>query len=335
MPRAPFASAVLVAVAGITPAVVRAENAPAPAAAAPADDVVVVDRIAAVVNKNVVLLSEVNQMLEQMNQAEPIPPGVDVDKAMTARKEEILDGLIAEKLLEEEVRKLRVDVTDAEVDRVVKGTMQEHNLDEQTLKMALARQGMTLEDYRDGLKKQLTKMKIIQLKVKSRVQVTDQDVKSKLAQRSALDAADYRVRARHILVLVPPGTDGAPEQQKILAVKQRLDRGEDFAAVAKEVSEDPGSKDHGGDLGEFGRGEMVPEFERAAYAAEPGKVVGPVRTAFGWHLILVDARVPVAQKSGADVEVAIRERLFGEEVERQFRTYVDELKRDAHIEKRL
>lgn len=327
----------------------QAAPPPGPARAAPAaparsatsaspaasDDVVVVDRIAAVVNKSVVLQSEVESLLDQMMQADPPPPGANVDKARLARRGEILDSLIAEKLLEEEVRKLRVDVTDAEVDRVVKNVMSENNLDEPKLKAALERQGLSMEEYRDGLKKQLTKMKIIQLKVKSRVQVNDTEVKSALAQRSAIAASDYRVRARHILFLVPPGTDGKGAEEKARAARARAERGEDFAALAQELSEDPGSKNHGGDLGEFGRGEMVPEFERAAWAAEPGKIVGPVKTAFGWHIIQVQGRVPLQTKSTAELEEDIRRRLFEGEVEKQFKSYVDELRREAHVEKRL
>jgi peptidyl-prolyl cis-trans isomerase SurA len=303
--------------------------------AAAADEVVVVDKIAAVVNKSIVLQSEVTSMLEQMNQVEPIQPGADVKKAMTHRCGEILDSLIAEKLLEEEVRKLRIDVTDAEVDRVVKGTMEENKLDQARLEAALARQGLSLAEYKEGLKKQLTKMKIVQLRVKNRVQITDQDVKAAAAQRRAMDSKEFRVKARHILFLVPPGTEGTEQEAKARAALARLQKGDKFADLAKELSEDPGSKDRGGDLGEFGRGEMVPEFERAAFAAEPGKIVGPVKTAFGWHLILVDERVPVLAPSGAEAEEAIRRRLVDREIEAQFRAYLDELKRDAHVEKRM
>jgi parvulin-like peptidyl-prolyl isomerase len=196
-------------------------------------------------------------------------------------------------------------------------------------------QGLTLEEYKDGLKKQLTKMKIVQLKVKNRVQVTDADVHSKMQQQKILNSLDYKLKARHILVLVPPGSDDKAALAKINAAKARIEHGEKFADVAKEVSEDPGSKDRGGDLGEFGRGEMVPEFEKAAFNAEPGKIVGPVKTPFGWHLILVDQRIQVSTPTGDDAINKIRETLYTQEIEREFAQYVDELKKDAHIEKRL
>jgi peptidyl-prolyl cis-trans isomerase SurA len=310
----------------------QVDAGPAPAKA---EDGIVVDRIVAVVNKNVVLLSEVEGMLDQMMQAEPPGPNQDPVKLRSARRDEILDTLIAEKLLDDEVRKLHIDVTDAEVDRVVDGTMKEHNLTPDQLKMALAHQGLSLEEYKDGLKKQLTKMKIVQLKVKNRVQVTDADVQAKMQQTKILNSLDYKLKARHILVLVPPGTDDKAALAKVNAAKARIEKGEKFEDVAKEVSEDPGSKDRGGDLGEFGRGEMVPEFEKAAFNAEPGKMVGPVRTPFGWHLILVDQRIATETKTGDAALTDIRNKLYQDEIERQFAQYVDELKKDAHIEKRL
>ena len=311
--------------------------APAPSAGppAPAPQVVVVDRIAAVVNKSLVLASEVEAALEQMMQAEPLPAGADAEQALRTRRAEVLDGLIAERLLEEEVRKLRVDVTEGEIDRVVQGTMAENNLDEESLKAALARQGLTLDDYRAGLKKQLMKMKIIQLKVKSRVQVTDQDVKARIAQRAALDALEFRVRARHILFVVPSPDLAALAEGRARAARARLERGESFEDLARELSEDPGSKERGGDLGEFGRGEMVAEFERAAFSAEPGRLVGPLRTPFGWHLLRVEERLPIKGAAGAALEQEIRRRLFEGEVETQFRAYMQELRKTAYVEKKL
>jgi parvulin-like peptidyl-prolyl isomerase len=315
-------------------ALVTAIALAAPPSPAVLEGATVVDRIAAVVNKSIVLQSEVSSLLEQMNLADPIPPGADVDKVMKARRDEVLDSLVAEKLLEEEVKKLRVDVTKAEVDRVVQGTMAEHGLTEETLQVALQRQGLTLEEYREGLKKQLTKMKIIQLKVKNRVQIDDTEVQAKRAQMKAAAASEYRVRARHLLFLVAPGSDGKVAEAKALAAKARIDNGEKLEDLASTLSEDPGSKERGGDLGVFGRGEMVPEIERTAFSADVDKVAGPVRSPFGWHLILVTERVASPTKSDDAVTEDLRNRLYASEIETQFRAYLDQLKREAHIEKR-
>jgi peptidyl-prolyl cis-trans isomerase C len=86
-----------------------------------------------------------------------------------------------------------------------------------------------------------------------------------------------QVRASHILV---------PTEKQALELKRKIDEGEKFHKVAKRFSTCP-SKEQGGDLGFFGKGQMVPEFENAAFGAKAGKVAGPVKTQFGYHLILV------------------------------------------------
>jgi peptidyl-prolyl cis-trans isomerase SurA len=310
---------------------------PAAADAQPADEVVVVERIVAVVDDQVILSSEVDSVVDQLMQAQPPPEGVDRVALARQRREQILDTLIAEKLLDAEVKKLHVDVTEAEVERVVQGTMQENNLTEETLKLALGRQGMTLGEYKEQLKKQLTKMKIVQLKVRSRVSVTDDDVKTAARQQEkvAAHAGFNRVRARHILWLVPPGGDGEEQRRKAVAARDRLLAGEDFATLASAESEDPGSKGRGGDLGTFGRGEMVPEFERAAFSAPLGVIVGPIRSPFGWHLIRVDEQLAAEAVDAEKAAAGLRQKLYEKEVETQFQQYIEELKRDAFLEKRL
>ena len=100
-----------------------------------------------------------------------------------------------------------------------------------------------------------------------------------------------RVHARHILVRADEKAPAAQQDEarkKIEALAERIKKGEDFAKVAKEASEDPGSKAQGGDLGFFGQGVMAKEFESAAFALQPGQVSAPVKTPFGWHLVKVE-----------------------------------------------
>lgn len=112
------------------------------------------------------------------------------------------------------------------------------------------------------------------------------------ARRDEFDRPE-EVRARHILVKVE---QGAPEEEvaaareKIRAIRERLVQGADFAEVAREVSEDPGSQERGGDLGFFPRDRMLPAFEQAAFSLEPGVLSEPVRSGFGFHLIRVEEK---------------------------------------------
>ncbi len=106
-------------------------------------------------------------------------------------------------------------------------------------------------------------------------------------------------RARHILVTLAAGADAAADAEakaRILAIRERLDAGEDFATLARELSQDPGSAPQGGDLGMFGKGVMDPAFEQATFALEPGTISEPVRSPFGYHLIQVTEIQPETLK---------------------------------------
>jgi peptidyl-prolyl cis-trans isomerase D len=104
-------------------------------------------------------------------------------------------------------------------------------------------------------------------------------------------------------------------ESELEAAKQRIAGGEDFAAIAREISEDESNKERGGDLGFFGRGRMVPAFEEAAFNASAGDIVGPVKTDFGYHLIEVQNRRAGGLQPFEEVKAAVRSRLIGERVQ--------------------
>jgi len=159
------------------------------------------------------------------------------------------------------------------------------------------------------------------------VKVGDAEVKAFLASSGARVEKFYkdnasrwerkgRVSARHVLVRVPEGAPAAQDEaarKKAEGVAERLRKGEDFAKVAKEASDDPASKDKGGDLGFFAPGAMAKPFEDAAFALKPGELSAPVRTSFGWHVLRVDAAEPARTVPLAEVRDAIAREILEEE----------------------
>src|SRR6185503_3019091 len=121
-----------------------------------------------------------------------------------------------------------------------------------------------------------------------------------------------RVKASHILIEVPPPGDdaakaaGRAEAERILG---RLRKGEDFNRLAMEHSKDPGSAPQGGALPPFGRGEMVPPFEEAAFSLKPGELSSVVETQFGYHIIKVHERLPPVKQSFEEVRDRIRDQV--------------------------
>ena len=149
-----------------------------------------------------------------------------------------------------------------------------------------------------------------QLRAEAARKVTDADIGAEYQKNLDSYKKGEEVTARHILYK----SDGTPAQDaaaraKAEAAVKKLKAGADFAALAKAESEDPGSKESGGDLGSFGRGRMVKEFEDAAFGANVGEVVGPVKTPFGFHVIKVSARSAERVQPLFEVASAIRAQL--------------------------
>lgn len=162
-------------------------------------------------------------------------------------------------------------------------------------------------------------------KLREQIQIPDQELQAWYNQNPTEFSQEEQVRARHVLTMVNDQQTDEAARQKIEAAKKRIQGGEDFAKVAAEVSEDPGSKDKGGDLGLFGRNRMVKEFEDAAFGAQPGQLVGPVKSSFGYHLLEVTERQAGGRTPFAQVKEQIRTRLAAERVQKLAETKAQQL----------
>lgn len=146
-------------------------------------------------------------------------------------------------------------------------------------------------------------------KLRSTIEIPQSEIADFYAQNQGDYAQEEQVHARHILIKLDDSGSEETALARAEAVRKRLQGGADFAAVAREVSEDPGSKDRGGDLGYFARGAMVPEFSEAAFSASPRQLVGPVKTSFGYHLLEVLDHRAGGQRPLDEVANQIRTRL--------------------------
>jgi peptidyl-prolyl cis-trans isomerase D len=146
-------------------------------------------------------------------------------------------------------------------------------------------------------------------KLIGQAQVTDSEVADYYKSHEQEFKQEEQVRASHILLQVNDKRTDAQARQEIDQIKSRIDKGEDFGAVARQVSEDPGSKANGGDLGFFGHGRMVKEFEQAAFSGQLNQVVGPIKSPFGYHLLKVTGRHAGGMQPLAQVSPQIHARL--------------------------
>ena len=225
----------------------------------------------------------------------------------------------------------------------------------------LEKEGMSNDDFRKHIQDQLATIKLIDQEVKAKTPPPgDDEIKalfetldailkdkpipgshtaSELEELKALAKAverrfSERVRARHILVRISPNASKEEKDAALKKIKEaqaRLKKGDEFAELAKKYSDDPGSKDHGGDLGYFSRGDMVPAFDKAAFGLAVGQTSDIVMTDFGYHIIQVQEKKAAAKMSLDEIKDDLREYLFQQRGAKRFESYVKDLRSKADI----
>jgi len=294
----------------------------------------VVDRVAAVVNGEIIPWSAVEKRLRQEI---PVQHLGDLEKHRAAQKL-ILSSLIDEKLMDAQVKSLGLETTHEELNMAIEDILRQNNVTLAQLEPLLAREGLTLASYRAQLKAQLGRMKLVRLKLQSKVNVTEDDLKSAYERWVKLESNEVELHARHILIRLNENADEQATQaalskaQNVAALAKAP--GANFAELARQYGEGP-SAEAGGDLGYFKRGVMMPEFENAAFALEVAQVSTPVRTNLGFHIIKVEDRRALPLAAFEEVKEHFRQKLIQEQMEAYARHYSQELRAQAIVEEKL
>jgi len=196
--------------------------------------------------------------------------------------------------------------------------------DEEAFNQALEQNNISEEELRQDVRENLP-VQQVQQQVSGDAEPSEEEVQTFYDENKAAQFTQPAQRCmRHILF-------NKDQQQKAEEVKNQLQNGGDFAELAKENSQDPGSAENGGDLGCLGKGETVPPFEEAAFAAEQGEIVGPVETEFGYHLIEVTEIREEQTQPLSEVEGQITDQLAATQQEEEFTKWLDEQREERNV----
>ena len=292
------------------------------------------DRQIALVNDTTVLRQDLDREMKLVSlrlsrQGQPIDA-----QGLKRYEGQLRETLINRALLLQQSQALGIDVNPSLVTKALdafKAGFQ--NAEDYT--RSLREMGFTEEEMTGQIKNGLVIKTLIDKEVIDTLTVSDGQIRSFYDDNPDLFRRPEQVKASHILVQVPESADEARKAQAqaaIRALKQRIDNGEDFATLAMDHSACP-SKAKGGDLGFFGREEMVAPFSEAAFALQPGQVSDVVTTRFGYHLIRVTERQAEEAMAYNDVKDAIATRLRQEQEEKRIAAYIEKLKEHADIKR--
>jgi peptidyl-prolyl cis-trans isomerase C len=255
------------------------------------------------------------------------------DAEMVVMKQKILDNMIGREVLKQEAAKQGIKADEAEITIQMTELKKKFGSDEE-FKNALTKMNVTEDSIRSQFKDELALRKLIEKEVADKITLGPNEAKDFYDKNPEIFKSPEMVRASHILVKVEQGAspeDKAKALEKIKAIQKRIQGGEDFAEVAKQVSDCP-SKEQGGDLDFFPREQMVGPFADAAFAMKTGQISDIVETEFGYHLIKDTDRKEAGVMAFEEMKPRIEQHVKSEKVNQQLAQYVDKLKSSAKIE---
>lgn len=256
-----------------------------------------------------------------------------VETSSIAFYRRVLGELVDAELLFQESEDKGVVVESADVDAQLE-TIKSRLPDEAAFQQALAAEGLTLEELRAQMRRDLSIQRLIENDIAPRVEVTDADMKRFYDENSEQMREPDRLRVSHILKRVPPDAsaeDREAAREEIVRLREEAEGGADFAALAREHSEDPGSAAGGGEL-VITRGQTVPPFEEAAFALEPGGLSNVVETQFGFHIIRLTERMEGSVVPFETARGRIEQYLKQQEMQEEVASAVDALRESGDVE---
>ena len=206
----------------------------------------------------------------------------------------IIDQLVGYKLLVQEAKARKINVPDAEVNAKIDEVKKQFPSEDLFMQTLIERK-LTIDQMKADAKRDIAIGRLIDAEIASRIALKPTQVEDFYKNNQAQFTQAERVRASHILIKFPEGADAAAKAQaktKAQTILKQVKAGKDFAALAKQHSEDPGSATNGGDLGFFEQGRMVGPFNDVAFSLKPGATSDLVETEFGYHIIRVAEKQP-------------------------------------------
>lgn len=298
----------------------------------------IIDRVVAVVNDQVVTLSELEDLIAPiLRQIETLDDPVLREQQRNKQLRRGLDDLIGQKLVGQEGIRRRISVRGDEVQAHLERVKASQGWDEEKLRIYLTSQGLNLAEFRKQVREQLLRQKVIRTAIGARIRVGDAELRDYYRSKLTKANADYEVEAAHIALPVPAKATAAEEaavRQQANELLARARGGEAFADLARQYSQAPGAE-NGGTLGAFRRGVIDPTIEKVVFGLDAGAVGGPVRTGYGYHVVKCVAKRKLPPPPFEESKPQLQRELTDKKLQEELAKWIEELKRKAFIEIRL
>ncbi|GJM17154.1 MAG: chaperone SurA [Thermodesulfobacteriota bacterium] len=304
----------------------------------------VIDRVVAIVNDDLITLSELRETSLSLDPTTKEP----LDQRT------VLNQMVESKLFEQEAKKRGLTVSEEELDASIEQVRLRYGLDEDQMEEVLKKQNLTPESFREQWRVQTLGNKLLESQLRNAIVVTDDEIVEYYKQNyGAIDysstfgeepGSEEEVEVAHILI----SPDAPNAEGKAIEVAELAKSGNDFGTLAKEYSDDSFTADNGGNLGTFKKGDLIEPLEIAVERTPEGKVSGPVQSPAGYHVIKVLNRTGADKGKKAKEEPAgdeeyisdtekenIRQIIHKQKAEVKLRAWLQEMREKAYVEIKL
>jgi peptidyl-prolyl cis-trans isomerase SurA len=306
----------------------------APVFAGASSAAMLLDRIVAVVNKEVITWSELYKMME-FESSDHIKALNEEDRLKVFRENEsvFLEKLIDMRLQMQEARASGVDVPPEDVAEAIDNIKKKYSLTDGALEESLKSEGITFEEYKKKLAEQMLISQYVNRQIRSKIIVSDQDVKTYMDAHKEKFASGEAFRMRVILLRRPEEDPGGKlTENKASLIMERLGRGEDFSDLAEEYSADASGK-AGGDVGFIPESQLAKEFSEVLSSMKTGDYSEPFWTDKGIYIIKLDDKI--SEKNSNEIRETIKKQLIEERFAEKYKVWIKGLRENARIEIRL
>jgi len=294
----------------------------------------IVDKIVAVVNNEIITLSELNTQAEPYEERiEKTYKGTDKKRVLEETRKTLLNRMVDQILIKQEAKRLGIVIKDDEVTSMISEILKKRNITMDEFKNMLAKDGLSLESYKQEAKDHLMRGRLASREIRSKIMITEQEI----GEYYKLHREEYEgrvaVKLRQILILCPPKSPDEKKREvraEMEFILSRIKAGEKFEDLAAKYS--PGLS---GELGFVEKGSMLQPVEEAAFSLKVGEMSGIIESPAGYHIIQVLDKRGAGIKSFESVRAEIIEEITREKSEKKFDEWISDLRKRSHVEIRL
>ncbi|MFA9497033.1 MAG: peptidylprolyl isomerase [Deltaproteobacteria bacterium] len=295
----------------------------------------IVDRIVAVVNDDIITLFELNRAIKPYeDKIHALGYSEEKERRMLFKvREGVLNQLIDKKIEDQQIKRSNIKISEEQIDQTIERIKEKNFFSDEDLRLALAKDGLTMEAYRNKIKEEILRTRLISLEVKSKIVITEEDIAAYYEKHLDMYGGKQKYHLRNILIIIPTFADENEKLEiraKIDEILNELNAGESFETMARDYSESSTAPE-GGDLGLFELDSLSPQLQKTIKGMKSGEFTPVLETDQGYQIFFLQEILKTPGKSLEDVSPEIQRILFEENADKKYQEWIEGLRKQSAI----